>query len=200
MRTDQETARLASAAARHLPGFTVTTRDDGMSEASIILAHPDGRALDIYPITGTARAAVRGIYPPTRMDIRSWPEITVAIARGPRALAAEITRRLLPGYTSTYHQLTRHNEADHADQQAREAAAQLLAGQLPGAAISRADPDGITTVRWAGTSSQGGAIRLSGDGRTASLNLRDIPLAAAVRIAGTLATSQAAPASTADDS
>ena len=89
MKTDREITALAAAAAARLEGFTVARVGEGMSETSVILAHPDGRALDIYRVYDT-RAAIRGIFPPTRMEIRSWPEITVAIARGPRALAAEI--------------------------------------------------------------------------------------------------------------
>ena len=114
MRTDRQITALTAAAAAHLDGFTIAQRGEGMTETSVILAHPDGRALDIYRVYGT-RATIRGICPPTRMEIRSWPEITVAIARGPRALAAEITRRLLPAYTSIYQQITRHNSAAGAD-------------------------------------------------------------------------------------
>jgi len=189
MTIDREITALAAAAAARLDGFTVARAGEGISETSVILAHPDGRALDIYRVYDT-RAAIRGIFPPTTMEIRSWPEITVAIARGPRALAAEISRRLLPGYTSTCQQISRHNAADHADQQAREAAARLLAGQLPGAAISHTGPDGTTIVRWRGTGGQYGSIRLAGDGQDAYLDLRGIPLAAAVRIAGILSVSR----------
>ena len=124
------------------------------------------------------------------MEIRSWPEITVAIARGPHVLAAEIHRRLLPGYTSTYLQITRHNAGGHADQRAGEAAGLLLARQLPGATISRDGTDGTAIARWQGTGGQYGSIRLTGDGQDTYGDLRAIPLAAAVRIARILSCCQ----------
>jgi hypothetical protein len=44
MRTDHE----ITASAAHLDSFTVARAGEGRSETSVILAHPDGRALDIY--------------------------------------------------------------------------------------------------------------------------------------------------------
>ena len=111
----------------------------GMTETSVVLGHPDGRALDIY------RSAARS-HPYAVSAGEDGDQVLAGDHGGDRTRAARPGSRdqprLLPGYTSTYLQITRHNAGGHADQRAGEAAGLLLARQLPGATISRDGTDG----------------------------------------------------------
>lgn len=97
------------------------------------LTGPDHQRIELSALGDRWHAQAR--YPHTRHGLPyglTWPEITVAARRGAETLAAEITRRLLPGYLAQLkHVLDFQSEAER-DEQAQQQAAERIAGLLPG--------------------------------------------------------------------
>ena len=87
---------LAHQIAEHLPGWEADT-----DARWITLRRPaDGAEITLRRQDGRLR--VFGSYPSTVYVHEPQPSITLAADRPPRTIAAEITRRFLPGYDATY--------------------------------------------------------------------------------------------------
>lgn len=165
----------ARVAAQLGPGWQATP---GPFDTTATLLHPDGRRLRMDESQG--RVYVRGQYPdgPTPYQT-SDPRISAAISRGPAAIAADITRRLLPTYEEQMAEVRRFQEEEKRRRQKLEQATRRILVLLPGSYIrdfERTNHD--ITVRWnlGATLDDGRAeIRLTGDGSSAELWLRHLP-------------------------
>lgn len=78
--------------------------EDWMATGGIysVLRHPDGSRLSFYALQHSAsRIVVRSVYPAGSRRLIELPHfrITCAAARGAEAIAGDIRRRILPGYT-----------------------------------------------------------------------------------------------------
>jgi hypothetical protein len=173
---------LAHQIAEQLGGFTARVHDHGAC-----LHGPAGQELWVQRVWNHRdRVQVHGRYPPGDETYRlASHEITAAIARGPEAIARDITRRLLPAYRTDL-QTARERVAQAArdDQHRARTAARLLA-TIPDARAT--DGKRETTIHWYDDAAGSGTIRLHGDGTKATIELRSAPTELASRIAGTVA-------------
>lgn len=126
---------LARGIAAHLGGFSVEVND-----WMVRLRGPGGEELSVRRARQhPGRVVVHGCYPDIDAAL-GMPahEITAAASRGPAAIAADITRRLLPGYRASLTQVhDRIARRDWDDTQRAHVAARLAAA-IPGATIAAA--------------------------------------------------------------
>jgi hypothetical protein len=190
---DHQLRVLARGIAGHLDGFQMVT-DDELGHAAW-LQHDDGRRLflrrqGIHGIQG-GRVEIRGAFPdsdyPYGPGERPRP-ITVAIGRSPAAIAAEISRRLLPGYAQALAQVQARIARQAADQQSRLRVATRLAAILPDATV-RDDGRLAVTVHWSAPARSigSGDIELRKAGALARLEADSLPVATIERLAEVLA-------------
>jgi hypothetical protein len=142
-----------------------------------------------YHATPPARCAVAGLYPDRRGGDEvtapvygmERPQITVALSRGPAAIAAEIRRRLLPDYYTTCAAVRQVHAQRAADKAARDALVVELHAILPNAWQGQyPSRDGSTVVGWRG--SQGhlsGRVRFVGAADEVEIDAR-VPRAVAL--------------------
>jgi hypothetical protein len=183
--------KLGAQIAAHLPGFTLEpTRDD--LEHGCYLAHLDGRRLHLRRDWRNAeRLTVAGSYPhePNVSHYAKACQIGVGAARGPKVIAAEVVRRLLPAYEPELAK-ARAEIADAQQAQAAQArAAAELARLLPGARVDAGHGRGsYPAVRWYDRDDQvgSGTVRIDYRAETVSLEVRSLPVAAARRVLAAL--------------
>ena len=186
-------AELAAKVAVHLDGFTVDPTDPDQRRVGAYLS--DGpRRLHLRPAGQPGRVVISGVFPPADHDWRPGrPHITVAIARGPTTVAAEITRRLLPHYTEALARVLDAIAVQQANHAAQRDRAARLAGLLPDARPHRAGRH-RTEVRWYGPGAVSGTVDLLyGDGATVNLQLDRVPFELAWRMLERLVQAGAAP-------
>jgi len=166
------------------PGEWVTT-----------LHGPHGERLSIHRARYQgSRISIHGRYPDveTGQGLPSH-QITAAISRGPTAIAADITRRLLPGYrTDLAKAAERIARLAREDAQRERLAAELVA-TIPGATLGP-DAQHATVISWYSQAAGSGSIRLCGAGTSAQIELSSVPAAVAATIAATIAHAESAPA------
>jgi hypothetical protein len=120
-------------------------------------------------------------------------QITAAASRGPAAIAADITRRLLPGYRTDLAKAWAHTaRLAREDAQRGRLVAHLLA-TIPGATASGASRGRDTTLHWYSDTAGSGTIRLWGSGATATIELSSVPARLALTIAAAIRAHQAGP-------
>lgn len=161
---DEKRAMLDTAQdiAAHLPGWSVDTDPDWSGRPRLL--HTDGRSLLIsaqrYNKLDRIEIMGGGPYP-------GRVAITVAVSRGGKNIAADITRRLLPAYN-----------AARADQAVNDAA---KADAAAGRAATMARLSGIVGLRecthtsgkaYFSAPNQLGDVEVSNDGSSVSLDLR----------------------------
>jgi len=112
------------------------------------LVRKDGATMRVY--AGPAgwvpdgRVEIAGVFPRTKdgQSVVGWrestPKITCSIARGPKTIAAEITRRLLPAYLARFdHLKSVVEQKDSTSDEADVVASRLVAQLGEGASTSR---------------------------------------------------------------
>jgi hypothetical protein len=187
---DHQLRALARGVAEHLDGFRLVT-DDELGHAAW-LEHADGRRLFLRRQgTQGGRVEIRGAFPdsdcPFEPGERPRP-ITVAAGRSPAAVASEISRRLLPGYTQVLARVQARIARQAADHQSRVRVAERLAAIIPGATV-RDDGRQVVTVHWSAPARSigSGDIELRKAGALARLEADSLPVATIERPAAVLA-------------
>jgi len=144
----------------------------------------DGRKILVYHDQHANRLEVSGSYPRDDRNTQyisaydNPPRITVSMARNPRAIALDISRRFLPAFDAMWQEALKREGEHIAYADARQSNVERLTEAWQGSA--RHDGDiavgGITTMGW------DGSIAVSAD--TATLTLHNLPVDAAIEIAG----------------
>lgn len=136
----------------------------------------DGRAIRLHTVWG--RLSWGGIYGVTRKGTRPYfnddsaDSITTSADRAPRAIAADIARRLLPGYTERFaHAQQQINAEDARQERIAEETAQLIE---VGASIP--DQYRSDSICYVTIGSMSGGIVPIGDG-TVNVDLHHVPIA-----------------------
>jgi FAD/FMN-containing dehydrogenase len=116
--------------------------------------------------------------------------ITVRADRGPRAIAAEIDRRLMPGYRETVARIREYDARQQAQQQAREHLAAFITGLFPAGMTSmpghcQSDYQSEVILHLADV--QGGRIKFHADGSEVEFERFRVPAAVALRMLDTVA-------------
>jgi FAD/FMN-containing dehydrogenase len=142
------------------------------------------------PYHQRGRLQISGWYP----DSRTWPRgavhITVRADRGPRAIAAEVTRRLLPAYRATVAEIREYDARQQAEQQARDRLAGYVTGLFPSGLTSMPDhcqSDYQSEVILYLAGHLGGHVKFHGDGSEVELERFRVPAAVALRMLETVA-------------
>lgn len=163
-------------------GWQATTGPAGQHAAE--LTGPDHQRIELSELAGRWHA--RGLYPHSRHGLPygiTWPEITVAARRGAEALAAEITRRLLPGYLAQLKDVLDYQAGRERDEQAQQEAVERIARLLPGD-VRHPGYDASRIIWYLPGHKNGRAdICVSGNGTQVSrLELEFIPVETAMRL------------------
>ena len=137
-----------------------------------------------------------------RVDIRGWfpsssrwfsgerANITVRADRGPEVIAAEVTRRLLPGYREAAGKAREWLAADQAEKQARARLAACITGLFPDGVASmpsHMQSDGRTEVCLHLPGTMGGYVKFYRDGHDVEFERFRVPAAVALRMLETAA-------------
>jgi hypothetical protein len=165
------------------------------------LRGPGGMHLLVQPAGYTEvlqRVTVSGIRPPDSPYLRASDtrgrQIGVAVARGPATIAAEITRRLLPGYGELLAEAYAYIERQASDQAQQDAVVDDLIGVLPGSTRSTTSARGSSQVQVHldrptrdGRTTSAGTATVWSAGREVQLELRGLPPGLAVKVLAVLA-------------
>lgn len=160
------------------PGVRIGTEGDGF-----YLRTPSGTP---------GRISITGWFPVTSYGYRPGDRkaITVRADRGPAAIAAEITSRMLPAYREAVTRARAHDAAEKAAKQARDTLAAYITGLFPAKATampSHSQTDYRSEILLYLPGSQGGYIKFHGDGSQVELERFKIPAAVALRMLETAA-------------
>jgi hypothetical protein len=159
----------------------------------VLIGHTDGRQLHLSrPDRLPGRVVAAGMYPPSDYHLRSGDrhQITVRVDRGPTVIAAEIGRRLLPGYQQTLTRVRDWETRQAAEAATRARVAEQVLAVLPGAYLSGVAGRNDTIVGWrnpADPAGHAGRIRFLGDAQTAEIDARSVPTPLAIRLLAVLA-------------
>lgn len=142
------------------------------------------------PYNSRGRVEVGGWYPASRNWPRGAVRITVRADRGPRALAAEISRRLLPAYRVMVAELREYDAKKAAEQAERDRLAGYITGLFaPGVASmpGHCQDDYRSEVILHLAGGDGGRVKFHGDGREVEFERFRVPAAVALRMLETVA-------------
>ena len=143
------------------------------------------------PYNQRGRIDVRGWFPPSSHWFSGErANITVRADRGPDVIAAEITRRLLPGYREAARSAREWLAADQAEKQARARLAAHISGLFPDGIASmpaHCQSDGRTEVILHLPGSLGGYVKFYRDGHDVEFERFRVPAAVALRMLETAA-------------
>lgn len=120
------------------------------------------------------------MYPPSDYHLRGADrhQITVRVDRGAAVIAAEIGRRLLPGYEQTLTRVRDWETRRAAEATTRARVAEQVLAVLPGAYLSGLAGHNDTIVGWhspVDRAGHSGRIRFLGDAQTAEIDARPCP-------------------------
>jgi hypothetical protein len=152
------------------------------------LLRDDGARLRVLftSIFNRASLTIVGVLPdPRRPGDRQPVRIQTATAKGPRAIAGSIARRLLPTYVLALDQTRRFQQEQAAAAAARERVAAQILALLPEATSTPTSPDSHVrglTVQWHQPGGPEARVQLRGTAKTADLQLTGIPVDVAVQI------------------
>ena len=181
---DSEARSIAGQVARYLPGGGWAP-DASWDGCGAILAGPDGARLHLTgPRDG--KVHVSGCFPMTDMRVKSCG-INVGAARPPAVIAAEITRRLLPGYLGQLRQVNEHNDREERDRETRAQVIGKFAAMFPGSHVRTAGHRGMYTEALL---NGGGSVEAYGAASTVKIELRSIPADVAAAMLAVLAGSR----------
>jgi len=178
---EAEARGIAGQVARYLPGgrWALEASWDGCGS---ILAGPDGARLHLTgPRDG--KVHVSGCFPMTVMRVTGCG-INVGASRPPAVIAAEISRRLLPGYLGQLRQVAEYNDAEERDRETRTQVIGKIAAMFPGSHVRTAGHRGMYTEALL---NGGGTVEAYGDAGTVKLELHSIPADVAMAMLAVLA-------------
>jgi len=143
------------------------------------------------PYDQRGRVRLSGWFPVTSCRESGRHHITVRADRGPKAIAAEADRRLLPGYRAAMAKVREYDAREKAMQQARDTLTAYVRGLFPGGATympahCQSDARAEVIVRL-GKDLQGGCVRISHDGSEVEFERFRVPAAVALRMLETSA-------------
>lgn len=158
--------------------------------------HPDAPRLSLsgedWRASSKGRIRVDGSWPPDRHPYPygvDAPSISVAVTRGAETIAAEIRRRLLPAYREGLAKVIANNDQDRRDAAAMQAAAERLADTLRPFAnrVWVRDWAHPTSTEVHGSLDGAGAhstanAKVNHNGTEVTVELRNLPLDAAVQV------------------
>lgn len=144
------------------------------------------------PYNQRGRVQVNGWYPHNSVyrPAGCQRHITVRADRGPRAIAAEIDRRLIPGYRESVDKIREYDARQQAEQQARDHLAAYITGLFPADVTSmpsHCQSDYQSEVMLHLASVQGGRVKFHGDGSEVEFERFRVPAAVALRMLDTVA-------------
>ncbi|MEU8310327.1 hypothetical protein AB0C84_42835 [Actinomadura sp. NPDC048955] len=189
--------QLSSSIARHL-GEDWTVLPSYSTEAYWELLRDDGAHLRIRftSIFSQASLTVVGVLPGSYRDRPSdLPSVLINAAtdRGPRAIAGDITRRLLPTYLPVLDRVRRFQRELAAAAADRDRVAGRILRLLPEATSAPMPPGSNErglTVQWRRPGQPRATMELRGTAETADLQLVGIPVDIAVQICQVLSSEQ----------
>ena len=150
----------------------------------------EGNGLHVSePYDQRGRVRVGGWYPHSSCP-RGAVHITVRADRGPRAIAAEIDRRLLPAYRETVAKVREYDARQKAQQAARDYLADCMTRLFPAGVASmpghcQSDYQSEVFLHLPGT--QGGRVKFHGDGGDVEFERFRVPAGVALRMLETVA-------------
>ncbi len=164
------------------PDWTPDENPEWAKHPFTFLNGPDGAQLQLtIPRLAPKRLTVRGVHPHRpEQGQRHSGQITIAWGRGARAIAAEITRRLLPGYLPALAESQARQAQLHASDERRKNVTTVILTLLPGTTVTEFDSSTTLYLRLPGDSSGKAQIDLAGT--TLSLDLANLPVRTAWRI------------------
>jgi len=182
---DTEARSIAGQVARYLPGggWALEASWDGYGA---IVAGPDGARLHVNP-PRDGKVHVSGCFPMTDLRVTGCG-VNIGASRPPAVIAAEITRRLLPGYLGQLREVTEHNEQDARDTEARAAIIGKIAALFPGGHVRTAGHRGTYTealIHPAGCGT--GSVEAYGDASTVKIDIHGVPADLAMAMLAVLA-------------
>jgi hypothetical protein len=139
------------------------------------------------PYNRRGRISITGWFPVTShgFDKGERAAITVRADRGPRAIAAEINSRLMPGYRAAMVKVRECDAAERAARQARATLTAYITGLFPaGRAVMPAhcQSDNRNEIILYLPGHAGGSVRFHGDGREVEFDRFRVPAAVALRM------------------
>ncbi|MBO2464995.1 hypothetical protein [Actinomadura violacea] len=149
-------------------------------DEAVVVEHPDGHRIMLEPDRTGERIYAHGELPNGADNVRGIRhEISVRADRGPAALAADITRRLLPGYCKDLAAAQKFLREKEQTARARARKVRQLTGALTGDVRTPAHLkcDQWTTISWytPGAAVREHRIAVLGDGSRAELTLAALP-------------------------
>jgi hypothetical protein len=156
------------------------TLDSAWDPANVSFRITDGmgKGYSFIPVRGsTDRVEISAVFPPTRYWFTDGDRkrITASRARGPEAVAADITRRLAPRYAEVLAECNRWDAIREADDIARLSLARAIAAVFPAGVVSwpsHLQTDQQTQLLFHGPNHFGGHVRLQFAAPDAEITLR----------------------------
>jgi len=160
--------------AHHLPGYTL-----GQYHDNLALHSTHQKTILIGTVPGKTRFVFRGVYPAPEPRPSWWSSgadatITVAATKPDHVIAAEIQRRLLPGYLDELADVRRRIHDWNRAQSTRKAQLDTILTRLPGSWLVEPTPPRqafIRASRWNHPLLSGIEIQPSNDGTTADITI-----------------------------
>ncbi|MFF5264562.1 hypothetical protein ACFY4C_37035 [Actinomadura viridis] len=179
-------AQLTTEIAKHLGGdWTLLPSSPDVNDRELL--RDDGARLRIRftDIRSRASLTALGIFPGAIRD-QPHPQVQIraATARGPRAIASDINRRLLPSYLPALDRVRRFQAKQDAAA-ARRRVAEQIQQLLPEASCIPTPPGSHQhglTVQWRRSGEMQATVELRDTAEKADLRLTDIPAGVAVQI------------------
>ena len=183
---DREIAALAVDVARWLgPGWARELDDD--YAGTHVVSGPV--RLYICSARTAGQVAISGSLPDTTLRV-DRPHINVSLARGAKAIAKEVRRRLLPRHLAALERVLAYDAEQAHDHGARQVTLAKIAAMFPGShvreitsAYKASDADVVIEAKGGGR----GTVHASGDAAELTIELRGVPADVALRMLELLA-------------
>ena len=174
---------LAAAVAAHLDGDWTAKADNPNNST---LTCTDGRVLELSNWAHRrGQTTIKGNYPEAARAGRTTHSINVGTARGSRAMASEITRRLLPAYDPEYAAAQEYAARSADDDRVRAAVVAQLLAAMPGS-TEETDRDGKASGT-VGRSRWGRSFAVHYTGTSVDVTLPDLTVEQSLAVARLLA-------------
>ena len=148
------------------------------ANVSVRITDGMGKGYGFTPVRGSAdRVEINMVFGPTRYWFADGDRkrITASRARGPEAVAADISRRLAPRYAELLAECARWDAIREAEDTARLSLARAIADAFPAGVVSwpsHLQTESQTQLQFYGPEHFGGHVRLQFDAQDAEITLR----------------------------
>jgi hypothetical protein len=149
-----------------------------LANVSVRITDGMGKGYGFTPVRGSAdRIEISAVFPPTRYWFAAGDRkrITASRARGPEAVAADISRRLAPRYAEVLAECARWDAIREAEDTARLSLARAIAEAFPAGVVSwpsHLQTESQTQMHFYGQKHFGVHVRLQHDAQDAEITLR----------------------------